>query len=76
VTEKGSLLNFTDSPVRARQSTPIGWRAELSLVGFNSSGAHAIHTLYYGFNLYSSGHSLTMPLMSIPYRNRYWWLKK
>ena len=54
----------------------IGWRAELSLVGFNSSGAHALHTIYYGFNLYPSGHSLTMPLTSIQYPNRYPWLKK
>ncbi|WP_294298983.1 hypothetical protein [uncultured Chryseobacterium sp.] len=79
--EYGSLIRngnkhvFTDSPTRARQATTIGWRAELSLVGFNSSGAHAVHTLYYGFNLYPSGHSLTMPLISIPYRNNYWWLK-
>jgi RHS repeat-associated protein len=74
--KQGNKYIFTDSPVRARLSTPVGWRAELSLVGFNSSGAHAVHTLSYGFNLYSSGHSLTMPLMSVQYRNRYWWLKK
>ncbi|HCA08441.1 hypothetical protein [Chryseobacterium sp.] len=74
--KQGNKYIFTDTPTRARISTPIGWRAELSLVGINSSGAHALHTVTYGFNLYPSGHSLTMPLMSREYKNRYWWLKK
>ncbi|WP_317207290.1 RHS repeat-associated core domain-containing protein [Chryseobacterium gwangjuense] len=72
----GNKYVFTDSPTRGKTAHTIGWRAELSLVGFNSSGAHAVHTLYYGFNLYPSGHDLRMPIYSIPYRNHYWWLKK
>lgn len=78
----GSLIKdgnkhvFNDNLTRGRAAHTIGWRAELSLVGFNSSGAHAVHTLYYGFNLYPSGHTLTMPIYSVPYRNNYWWLKK
>lgn len=74
--KQGNNYTFRDIPTRARLSTTIGWRAELSLVGLNKTGAHALHTLYYGFNLYSSGHSIKMPLLTIPYHGMYKWLKR
>ena len=72
----GNDLTFYDKPSRTVNNFNISWRAELSLVGINSSGAHALHTFKYGFNLYSYNHILAMPLYNIDYQNRYKWLKK
>lgn len=72
----GNKYVFTDSPTRSKPTTNVGWRAELSLVGINSSGAYHLYTMTYGFNYYSYGHLLLMPLISRESTNRYWWLKK
>ena len=45
--KRGNELTFFDKPSRILNAEKnIAWRAELTLVGFNSSGAHALHTIY------------------------------
>lgn len=73
---KTNTYRFYDSPRREVNSMYNAyWRGEVSLVGINSSGAHALSTFKWGFNYYQNGHYLSMPLMSIPYSGRYKWLK-
>ncbi|EKB60686.1 hypothetical protein [Bergeyella zoohelcum] len=73
---KTNTYRFYDSPRReVNRMYNAYWRGEVSLVGINSSGAHALSTFKWGFNYYKNGHYLSMPLMSIPYSGRYKWLK-
>lgn len=53
----------------------IFWRAEVSLIGINNSGAQELQTFKWGFNLYKNNNYLVMPLETIPYMGRYNWLK-
>jgi len=72
--EYSSAKNYCDDLERtpAERSRQ---RGEVSLVGINSSGAHALHTFKWGFNYYKNGSYSTMPLQKIPYSGRYKWLK-
>lgn len=73
---KTNTYRFYDSPRREVNSMYNAyWRGEVSLVGINSSGAHALSTFKWGFNYYQNNHYLSMPLMSISYSGRYKWLK-
>ncbi|WP_419870250.1 RHS repeat-associated core domain-containing protein [Chryseobacterium sp. CT-SW4] len=74
--KNGNQYTFIDAPRRELRNFNVGWRAELSLVGINNTGAHALHTFWYGFNLYPSNHIIAMPIYNIQYKNRYQWLKK
>lgn len=77
--KKAGTYYFGDAPYRERNTTlkyDIYFRAEVSLVGINNSGAHELHTFKWGFNYYyNNNHFINMPLQTIPYNGRYKWLK-
>ncbi|MBN9336566.1 MAG: hypothetical protein J0I88_01790, partial [Chryseobacterium sp.] len=73
---KTNTYRFYDAPNREVNSMfNIFWRAEVSLVGINSSGAHALSTMKWGFNYYQNNSYLMMPLQPVIYNGRYKWLK-